>query len=193
MTRIPFAEPADGDDVAAALAGIYNRKGWLPSPHRLLAHSPAALQGFEAMTDFVKSGTGLPPRLREIVVLRVSVLLHNDFEWNYHSHSALDRGLTLEEIVALRGGYIPDSFGEAECVAVRFVDQCITAEVTDACVAELRAVFTSRDIVELCTCIGYYRMAEILAAVADYAGDAPDPTVPLAPRARVIRDISSQR
>jgi AhpD family alkylhydroperoxidase len=131
------------------------------------------------VTDFVASGTGLPARMREFVVLRTSQLLGNEFEWNFHSNSALKRGLDADEISALTRWQIPDSCSVPERAALTLVDQCIAGEVTDDCIAELQVLLSSREIVELCLFIGYYRMAQTLAVVAGYTDEAPQPSVPL--------------
>lgn len=72
---------------------------------RTMAHAPKALKAFLAWGNYVLSKKNdLPPREREIVILRTGFLCRSGYEWTQHAEIGRRCGLTDDEIQRLKAG-----------------------------------------------------------------------------------------
>ena len=103
----------------------------------------------------------LPPRLREIVILRVAWRSHSVYEWGQHVRIGLDSGLTEDEIdsLATDAAEPPGGWSEAERLAVVVTDElCLDVDLGDATWDAAVATWGEQDLMELIFLIGNYRM-----------------------------------
>ena len=119
MSRIPI--PATIDDAPAAsrplLEAVGKQLGSVPNLFRLVANSPAALEGYLGMFGALGKGS-LPAATRERIALAVAEI--NDCNYCLSAHTYLGKNLAKlddAEIAANRGGTSNDSMADA---AVRF-------------------------------------------------------------------------
>ena len=64
---------------------------------RTLINAPKAAKGFFAWANYVLSRRNdLPPREREIVILRIGFLCKSGYEWTQHTRIALNSGLSAD-------------------------------------------------------------------------------------------------
>src|SRR6185503_11147331 len=71
---------------------------------RTLAHAPEALTAFLAWGSYILSKkNALPPRERELVILRTGFLCGSGYEWTQHVEIGLRAGLTRREIKRIKG------------------------------------------------------------------------------------------
>ena len=87
MARIPYVDGADApaDLVARISAG---RRGSLINVYRLLLHSAPLAATWFAHLNAVRWRTGLPGRLRELVIIRVAMLNRTDYVLGQHVPSS---------------------------------------------------------------------------------------------------------
>lgn len=72
---------------------------------RTLARTPQALTAFLGWGSHLLSRrNSLPPRERELVILRTGFLCKSGYEWMQHHRIGLDCGLTAEEIERIKAG-----------------------------------------------------------------------------------------
>jgi uncharacterized peroxidase-related enzyme len=134
MNRIPLV----GDDAAptrATLAGIRAKLGMVPNLARVLAHSPAALNGWLGLAGALSGGV-LPARLRESIALAVAA--GNGCEYCLSAHAALGAraGLTEAEIDAAVAGGAADA---KEAAALAFARAVLAGGDDASALAALRA------------------------------------------------------
>ncbi len=104
------------------------------------------------------SGT-LPPRLREIVILRTASRFDGRYEWAQHIELAERAGVSRPEITALGGDLAEVAWTGLERAALAAVDD--TAEVgavTDGTWSVLREELDDSEIIELLMLIAHYLM-----------------------------------
>jgi len=124
---------ADGDPgpIAAALANVPELAG------------PAL-----ALIGAVYGPTGIPARLKEIVVLRVSAANRCAYCIETHSGVARRMGFGGDEVASLRGeAPMPAAYGPQERALVAFSDAI--SDDPDTATACLRTLFSDAEIVEL--------------------------------------------
>ena len=117
--KSPRVEPIDleqlDEEQAKALAPFANPDnkvggGRVLNIFRTLAHAPDALSAFLAWGNYVLSRrNSLPPREREIVILRVGWLCKSGYEFAQHTRIGKMCGLTNEDIARIKQG--PDAEG----------------------------------------------------------------------------------
>jgi len=172
---IPTVDLGQGDRINLGVAGIMSR----------LPDVAAAVGG---VTAAAHETCGLPPRLMELVRLRIA--FHNQCRscMSVRYQSAIDDGLTEDAVCSLaRPAEAPD-LSEAERAALRFADLFATNHlaIDDAAYDDLREHFTEDDLVALglhcALCVGLGRLAATWHVVEDlpdeFRGDSHAPLAP---------------
>jgi alkylhydroperoxidase family enzyme len=91
---------------------------------RTLAHAPKAMTAFLAWGNYVLSRrNSLPPREREIVILRTGYLCRSGYEFAQHRRIGLEQGLTPAEVVAIKVGAGAATWSEPDATLVRACDE----------------------------------------------------------------------
>ena len=128
----PYYEGGDPGPIAAALANV-----------------PELLEVTLPLLGRVYGPTSVDPRLKEIVVLRVSVRAGCRYCVATHTVAAWDAGVTEAETAALHGS--GQGLGEREAALVEWCDEIARCgdAVGDEAIAQLHAHFAEHEIVEL--------------------------------------------
>ncbi|HEY1930948.1 MAG TPA: carboxymuconolactone decarboxylase family protein [Acetobacteraceae bacterium] len=69
--------------------------------HRALVNSPKAARAFGVVGNFIRFGSMLDGRLRELAILQVGWLARSPYEWSHHVKISHDFGCTDDDIRAL--------------------------------------------------------------------------------------------
>jgi alkylhydroperoxidase family enzyme len=156
----PLPEDEWDDRVLAALAGLVperrrNRQGAGNALSTLVRHPDLAgpLLDFEAHL-LIRST--LPPRLRELAILRVARRRSSAYEWTHHSRMAGKLGLSEIEIEAAGDG---KADGELDAAVLAAVDELdVESRLSDRTWATLSAHLDERQRMDLIFTIGTYNM-----------------------------------
>jgi AhpD family alkylhydroperoxidase len=124
-----------------------------------LALSPELTKPFLTFNGHFLYGTSLSARQRELIVLRVAVLRHCQYEWAQHRLLAREAGVTAEEIAQVIEG--PDGSGwtPIEAALLRSVDELIgKGLVSDETWKVLAAEFDVPQLMDVVFTVGTYEM-----------------------------------
>ena len=88
MARISYL---DMDDLADEDKDLLKRGINL---HRALVHSPGGARNFGLMGQYIRFGSKLDPRLRELAILQVGCLARSEYEYSHHIKIGRDFGVT---------------------------------------------------------------------------------------------------
>ncbi len=175
FASIPTLDLGQGDRINLGVAGIMSR----------LPDVAAAVGG---VTNAVRETGGLPPRLMELVRLRIA--FHNQCRscMSIRYQSAIDDGLTEDAVCSLEQPAEAPDLTDAERAAVRFADLFATNHlaIDDAVYDGLREHFTEDQIVALglhcALCVGLGRLAATWHVVEElpeeFRDDSPEPLAP---------------
>lgn len=73
-----------------------------------LAHHPALAKAFLRFNMHLLAASTLPPRIRELAILRVAHRRQCAYEWSHHVRMAKDEGITDDQIAAVQDGATTD-------------------------------------------------------------------------------------
>jgi AhpD family alkylhydroperoxidase len=159
MTRVPLLGE-ERNDLASFIARVKTERGKLINLYRVLMNSPAIAAGWLDFNTVVRYKTTLDAALREMIILRVSLLNGAEYQARIHGAShALKAGLSSEQIAALDHWQDSDLFSPAQRAALSWTDAMTRdIEVPDALHAELQRHFNDQAVVEITVLAGAYNM-----------------------------------
>lgn len=152
--RIPLVSRDTYTPEQAALAS--GRDGY--NLTRMLVNHPDFYGVFIPFVNKLMSGSLLPPRDREILILRTLGLCDESYEEHHHTHIALTLGLSAAEVEATRAGK-GAALGAFDLMLMRAAeelvnDRCMSDEVWGA----LAKRFTVDQMIEVVFLVGTYSM-----------------------------------
>jgi alkylhydroperoxidase family enzyme len=123
-----------------------------------MAVAPKAAKGFLAWGNYVLSRRNdLPPREREIVILRIGYLCKSGYEWTQHKRIALQSGLTDEEIARIKIGSAAPGWSEADTALLKASEELHHDHfITDATWTALRNHFSEKQCMDAVFTAGQY-------------------------------------
>ena len=160
MARVSFVEKGQGLPMVEDLYQRMEDKGQrLLNLFKVLGHSPYIGLNWHRLGNSILTGEELPPRLREIAILRVGSLTKSVYEFTQHTRVGLSAGLTREQIESIHDWQSSPLFNEQERAVLAYVDEVERdTKVTDNTFTTLKGFFSEHAIVELTVVIGYYGM-----------------------------------
>lgn len=131
---------------------------------RTLAHAPDALNAFLTWGSYVLSKkNALPPRERELVILRTGYLCRSGYEWTQHVEIGLRAGLTQGEIANIKIGADAPDWSGADAALVQACDDLHARQcVSDATWAQLKAHFSDRQCMDVVFTVGQYTQVSMM-------------------------------
>lgn len=135
---VPLADDELDADQRESLNAFFET-GRVFNIFRTLAHAPKALKRFNLWGGYILSEhNALPPRERELVILRTGFLCSAGYEWAQHEVIGKRSGLTDEEIARIKAGAGADSWSEEDAALLRATDDLVRDHfVSDASWAAL--------------------------------------------------------
>jgi AhpD family alkylhydroperoxidase len=163
FASVPTDDLGQGDRINLSVAAI-------------LGHRPDVAGALGALRAALQSSGTLPPRLVELVRLRIA--FHNQCRscMSVRYQTAIDDGLTEGLVCSLERPADADDLSPAERSALRFADMFATDHlaIDDAVYDDLRRHFSEDELVELGVHCAYAVGMGRLAATWDVTGDLPD-------------------
>ncbi len=104
----------------------------------------------------------LPPRTRELLIMRTGYLIRAEYEWAHHVSYAKDAGLTDEEIARIAKGPEAAGWSEADRYVLRAADELRReAFISDATWAGLTKTYDEKRMLEIIYTVGGYSMTGV--------------------------------
>jgi alkylhydroperoxidase family enzyme len=95
MARLPYLDRTDllpeHQDLLSLNVNVY----------RLLAHSPRAARSVNTVARFLRDGSRLDPRLREMAILQIGYLLRSQYTFSHHIRIGRNFGVSDDDIRAV--------------------------------------------------------------------------------------------
>ena len=183
------ADQADGTDVPVLEAG-QAAYGQVLNNWAALLHSPGL---FATYLPFLKQVNGpgeLDVRLKELAAVRVAVLHHCLYTTSHRCASAMSKGVSEEELIAVATGDL-DAFTPQERAAVELAEDMTTRPTViersdrvtglrDSVLEAAKVAFSDRELVELMVSISMWNALSRLHRALDLPLDMPPPPAEVA-------------
>ena len=135
----------------------FAKQGRLYNIFSTLGRNPNALEGFLAWGSYVLRKTDLPPRERELVILRVGYLCRAGYEWAQHARLGKQSGLRAEEIERIKAGPIDPAWSSRDRLLLAASDELVNDHfVGNETWALLRAELAEEQCMDLVYVVGHY-------------------------------------
>jgi len=178
--RFPALAPdqmtAEQKTVADKIMG--SRKN-LSGPFPAWLRSPELADRLQAVGDYLRFHTQLPPGLTEFVIIITAREWSSPFEWQFHAPLAMAAGVDKAVIADLGAGRRPRGMNADQSLVYDFSLALHRAKgrVPDSLFGAVKARFGERNLVDLIALNGYYDAVAMSLAAANVAGpgntDAP--------------------
>lgn len=160
--RLPLLKDVDPDSELGQLLDLtLSRHGEPLNIFAVLAHNPKLMKRFNLLGGLLINKGLLPPREREIVILRIGWNAQSEYEFGQHILIGREAGLTDDEIDALGSDTCLEDHpwaDEDRDLVVMADELCADDCVSDLTFARLRQRWNEAELVELVICAGFYRM-----------------------------------
>jgi len=126
-----------------------------------------------AVSTHIRVGTTLPPRQRELLLMRIGVLCRSEYEWAAHMRAGKGTGMTDADVERIARG--PDEPGgdPLETALLRATDELYRDDrISDATWAELAAQLDTKQLMDVVVAITGYRTASMAINSAGVQLDA---------------------
>lgn len=155
--RVDVLAPAERSDRQQQLMELAGREFGVFST---LVRNPDLFADFLVFAGRLLRRSGLPPRDREILILRTARRCGAAYEWAHHAVIGRKAGLSdadIADIAAVDGNGARDAEGTS--TLLRAVDQLVTSHrLDDATWAELTDQYDEQQVIEICLLVGNYAM-----------------------------------
>jgi len=156
--RLAPTTAADWDEETAALMAASGELNIFAT----LAHHPKLLKRWLVFGGHVLSKSTLPPRERELVILRTGWRCGSEYEFGQHTVIALGSGLDEADITRLTGPGDARGWSPGDALLVRAVDELVDEHcLSDATWEALEASWSTQQVMDLVFAVGQYQLVSM--------------------------------
>lgn len=159
LTPIP---QADWSDEVQKILQPNVAQGSVFNIFKTLAHHPDLLRRWLVFGNHVLFKSTLPPRERELVILRIGWLCEAEYEWAQHVKIGKDAGLTDVEIERIKAGPNARGWNEPDTLLLQATDELRRdAFIGDATWKGLSAHFDTKQLMDVVFAVGQYNLVSM--------------------------------
>jgi alkylhydroperoxidase family enzyme len=153
MARLPYLDRADllpeHQDLLARNLNLY----------RVLAHSPRAARSLNTLARYIRDGSRLDPRLRELAILQVAYLTGSAWGFSHHVRIGREIGVSDDEVRAIAdetSGHPTKLEPVARAVLKAAREMTTDLTVSDETFSALRQELDNEHLTDLIVTIAFY-------------------------------------
>jgi alkylhydroperoxidase family enzyme len=159
--RIPALDPPDWTPAVRSMLDPSGNGRPVANVYRTYAQHPALYVPRQRLSEYIRTGSTLTPRVREMLILRIGYLCQSAYEWAAHARAGRAAGLSADEIRRIAEG--PGANWSADNAALlQAVDDLFADDrVAPATWARLATGFDRRQLLDVLITAGGYRMVSM--------------------------------
>lgn len=183
MARVKMIPPDDADgETRRVYDGVLKQWGRISNFSKVLAHQPAALEGWMLPNEAIRLGnvTSDPDyvKIQQLVIIKTSALNRSAYCMSHNVPLGKKMGLTEAQIAAAQGDDYMSSpaLDPRQKAAVRWADAVtrMTARNDEAAFAAMKEHFSEKEIVELTVFCGMWNYSNRLCEALHVDLEHPD-------------------
>jgi alkylhydroperoxidase family enzyme len=163
MARLPYLDKSD------LLPEHQDLLGRNLNLYRVLAHSPRAARSLNTLARYVRDGSRLDPRLRELAILQVSYLAGSAWGFSHHVRIGREVGVSDDEIRAISDETVgrPTQLEPLARLVLRAArEMTVELAISDETFAGLRRELDNERLTDLVVAIAFYNgLVRLLATM----------------------------
>lgn len=162
MSRIREIPPENmSPEQAEAYQALRASGALVGGPNIAYLRIPRFLPTNQAVVGYIRSSS-LPPRLRQIVILRTVKFWGAKFAWGHHVPNSLKEGVEQEIIDAIDAGREPASASPRDRAALRVCAELLeTRRLGDDAYRAAIELFGENGLADIVVTIGFYSMTSL--------------------------------
>lgn len=179
MSKLPPPTPAtmNAHQKRVYEAIMSGPRGRVRGPLAVWLHRPGLAEPAQALGQYCRYDSSLPPRLSELAILVMAAHWESAFEWWAHHPIALQAGVAADALEQLRQGLTPSFTQDDESLVYRFMRELLlTRKVSDPLYEQTLNTLGQDQVVDLVGLAGYYTLISMTLNVFDIQppeGEAP--------------------
>ena len=127
-----------------------------------LARHPTFYRQRAIQSQYIRAGSTLPGRIREILILRIAWLTGAEYEWAHHVPLARREGLNANEIGDITRGPTTSRWSKVEAALLSAADELHYDDmISDATWLALVPSFDDRQLIDLVITVAGHKMVGI--------------------------------
>jgi alkylhydroperoxidase family enzyme len=175
----PRIEPLASEELDAETNAAFRDRPLLRI-FRTLARHPKLLKRWMVFGNHVLNKSSLPPRERELVILRVGWLCRAAYEWGQHAIIARNVGVREDEIERIADGPDAEGWSELDRLLLRAADELhADSFVSDDTWRGLAAHYDTPQLMDLVFTVGQYH---VVSMALNSFGVQPEDGAPALPQ-----------
>jgi alkylhydroperoxidase family enzyme len=162
--RIYPQKESEWDEDARKLIEGFKKisKGPVTNIMATLANYSKLYNRWRVFGNHVLFKSSLPPRDREILILRIGWLCQAEYEWGQHVIIGKQAGLSEEEIIQIIEGPNAKGWDTFDATLLRAVDELyIDSFITDATWQRLAVKYNKHQLIDLVFTVGQYNLVSM--------------------------------
>ena len=164
---------------------ISGPRGKVVGPLRVWLNSPGLADKAQALGQYARYDSVLPPRLSELAIVITARMWSAPFEWNHHAPLAIAAGVPQSAVDQIGQAQTPDlADADSRAVAAFAIELHRDRKVSDATFDAARTVLGDQGVVDLVGICGYYT----LISMTINAFHVPDDEGPALPSLAIALD-----
>jgi alkylhydroperoxidase family enzyme len=174
----PRIAPVRADQLDAAQKEMMEKVGRGPVLNIMgtLLNHPDLMRRWMVFANHVLGKSTLPPRERELVILRIGYLCKSGYEWGQHVRIARDAGISDTEIRRIKEGPAAKGWSESDKLLLQATDELHEdAFVTDTTWNALVKHFNTQQMMDIVFAVGQYNLVSM---ALNSFGVQPEPGLP---------------
>jgi alkylhydroperoxidase family enzyme len=160
--RLPPLRPDEWNDDQRQLLEPFVQDGEVLNIFATLAHHPKLLKRWLVFGGHVMVASTLPPRDRELLILRTGWRCQAEYEFGQHAVIGREAGLTDDEIVAVTRGPDDPAWSDDDALLLTAADELVDDHrLSDATWAALDARYDTQQVLDLIFTVGQYSLVSM--------------------------------
>ena len=157
---LPLPESEWNDEMKSQLLPLNEEgRGGILNVHTTLVRHVKLFKRWGVFGRRIIPKSSLPPRDRELLILRTAWLCGSEYEWGQHIIIGKQNGLTDDEILRIRIGADAEGWNSFDAVLLRAVDELYTNTfISDSIWEELKNHYNTNQVLDLIFTVGQYNM-----------------------------------
>ncbi|TMH61842.1 MAG: carboxymuconolactone decarboxylase family protein [Betaproteobacteria bacterium] len=184
VERMPPLDPAAMNEAQrkSAQALTAGPRGGVKGPFIALLRSPELMDRLQQVGEYLRFRSSLEPRISEFLMLIVSRVWTQQFEWSVHVPLALKAGVKPQTVETLAAGSRPAAMATDEATAYDFCDELLrTKGVSEATYRAAVDQFAEGGVIDMLGVIGYFTTVSMVLNVAHTPAPKDARAEPLSP------------